>query len=129
MRPALEQTMQSPCILEGTPPHLSRLLGESQRSTRFRVGEARCAAATTKGSRPGNALADFFCNTLFARTLHNVEKDLSEKGLLYELKGAQVSILAELGDEPPLADTAYADDANFPVVCRSNSDVLWVVRT
>ncbi|CAK0899702.1 unnamed protein product [Prorocentrum cordatum] len=40
-----------------------------------------------------------------------------------------VSILAEPGDEPPLADTAYGDDANFPVVCRSNSDVLWVVRT
>jgi len=82
-------------------------------------------ALARKGGRPGNALADALYSLVFAATLSDAERRLSELGSLYYLQPEdQAEIFLGPQEAPtPIVDSTYADDAMFPCVCEHNDRI------
>eukprot|EP00975_Prorocentrum_lima_P043931 9213142-Prorocentrum_lima.AAC.1 len=60
--------MQQPCLLAASPagPHFLRILADAHENTWFQVTGAAPLAATSRGSRPGDPLADATFSVLLA---------------------------------------------------------------
>ena len=89
------QKLESPTGLEEAqaPPHLRAILGEFHSFTWFRLRGDDDLVATSRGTRPGDGLADLLCNILWTVP--------SQSGNPYQVFGSAPAASLEQGDWPP----------------------------
>ncbi len=128
LRPALQAILAAPAILADTtvPEHLCELLSEANRATWFTARRSDDIAVALKGSRPGNGLADFFFNLIYAKPLAIIEEELRELGVVCDYTNAprfEATMLGE-AEVTPTSDATYMDDTVLMTVPHRNEALL-----
>ena len=115
--PVVEAAMACPAM----PPeitsdeHLTSVLTDAHLDTWFHVQDANDVAATLKGTRPGDCLADLLFSVLLSLVLAEVQELESKLGLAFGFSKSPEPMLAKTVDpqEVLCADITFADDKDF----------------
>ena len=106
--PASETMLQS--------PHLRRFLSDALSNTWAATQGAKDVAATRRGSKAGEPLADLAFGMLMRRILQRVRERMDEKGLVARLPVSGATPFAPAEDVLPVMeavhDISYVDDAS-----------------
>ena len=117
MLPLLEESLSRPALIPQVTgdPHLANILTDAHQDTWFTVPGVTTAAATLKGTRPGDSLADMLFSILLKPALFEVRELLEQLGVSYMPQAVVVSLFARASDpeEAPASDTTFADDVCF----------------
>ena len=97
---AIAQKLQEPTAMESleVPPHLRSLLGEFHSHTWFRLKSDSAMVSTSRGTRPGDGLADLLWSLSFSNFLHLTEERIKSLNLHQPLRwNEQVGLTTSLG--------------------------------
>ena len=101
---------------------LTAILTDAHMGTRFHVQDAIEVAATLKGTRPGDSLADLLFSILLSPVLAEVQELEVSLGLAFGLSKSTDTLFATQ-DDPEVVlctDVTFADDTAFMGVLPAN---------
>ena len=95
--------------------HLTSILTDAHLDTWFHVQDANDLAATLKGTRPGDSLADLLFSILLCFVLDEVQELESKLGLAFGCHKRPEPIFAKASDPQEVlsTDITFADDTAF----------------
>ena len=115
--PTLEAAMACPAVVPEitSDKHLTSILTDAHLDTWSHVQDANDLAATLKGTRPGDGLADLFFSILLCPVLEEVQELESKLGLAFGCSKSPEPIFAKAVDslEVLCTDITFADDTAF----------------
>ena len=115
--PILEAAVACPALVPevSSDKHLTSILTDAHLDTWFHVQDANDLAATWKGTRPGDSLADLLFSILLSPVLAKVQELESKLGLAFVCSKSPEPIFAKASDphEVLCTDITFADDTAF----------------